>query len=188
MALDELIPTLASRSARRPASRRAARSGEAERPHAGQLSLFDVAIDSKDQAPATDGAQASAPEAKPLATKPASTRAHTRAIDQRATRVLTLSDMPIYSGAAHEAVDAALKLLPPGQLWFTYKDVHFSFGVSRATVARRLREGLVPGVAMAGAGVMEEAPVRRFDRVQLKWLLLALRHRQRQPTRDVIKS
>jgi len=88
--------------------------------------------------------------------------------------------MPAYSEDAQESVAAALHQLPHAQLWFTYKDIQFFFGVSRATVARRLRDGLVPGVRMAGSSVVEDAPVRRFDRGQLKWLLLALRHRQRQ--------
>lgn len=100
-------------------------------------------------------------------------------IDARSSRVLCVDDMPVYSNEAHESVAAALEALPQAQLWFTYKDIQFFFGVSRATVARRLREGLVPGVRMAGASVVEDAAVRRFDRDQLKWLLLALRHRPR---------
>jgi hypothetical protein len=78
------------------------------------------------------------------------------------------------------SVAAAIEALPKTQLWFTYKDIQFFFGVSRATVARRLRAGLVPGVRMAGSSVVEESPVRRFDRDQLRWLLLAVRHRKRQ--------
>ena len=103
-----------------------------------------------------------------------------RVIDERLSRVLCVDDMPAYSDEAHESVAPALEALPQAQLWFTYKDIQFFFGVSRATVARRLREGLVPGVRMAGSSVVEDAAVRRFDRGQLKWLLLALRHRPRQ--------
>lgn len=99
---------------------------------------------------------------------------------QPVSRVLTLDDMPKYPVEAIERATQALHQLPSSQLWFTYKDIQFFFGVSRATVARRLREGLVPGVRMAGSSVMEDAAVRRFDRGQLKWLLLALRHRPRQ--------
>jgi hypothetical protein len=98
---------------------------------------------------------------------------------QPLSRVLTLDDMPKYPVEAIERATQALQQLPSSQLWFTYKDVRFYFGVSRATVARRLREGLVPGVAMAGASVVEDAPLRRFDREQLRWLLLAIRHYHR---------
>ena len=112
---------------------------------------------------------------KPIAARPALNRAGARVIDERPSRVLCVGDMPAYSDEAHESVAAAMEALPPTQLWFTYKDIQGLFGVSRATVARRLREGLVPGVRMAGSSVMEDAAVRRFDRVQLKWLLLALR-------------
>lgn len=98
-------------------------------------------------------------------------------------RVLTVADMPAYTDEAVAAASAALKQLPQAQVWFTYKDIQFFFGVSRATVARRLREALVPGVRMVGESVIEDAPVRRFDRDQLKWLLLAVRHRRRQLAR-----
>ena len=119
----------------------------------------------------------------PIAAKPALRSAGARVTDERASRVLCLDDMPAYSDEAHESVAAALEALPQTQLWFTYKDIQSLFGVSRATVARRLREGLVPGVRMAGSSVVEDAAVRRFDRGQLKWLLLALRHRPRQQAR-----
>lgn len=98
---------------------------------------------------------------------------------QPVSRVLTLDDMPKYPVEAIERATQALQQLPSSQLWFTYKDVRFYFGVSRATVARRLQEGLVPGVTMAGASVIEDAPLRRFDREQLRWLLLAIRHHHR---------
>lgn len=98
---------------------------------------------------------------------------------QPVSRVLTLDDMPEYPVEAIERATQALQQLPSSQLWFTYKDVQFYFGVSRATVARRLQEGLVPGVTMVGASVVEDAPLRRFDREQLRWLLLAIRHHHR---------
>lgn len=105
-------------------------------------------------------------------------RVHPRS-SQVASHVLTEAEMPSYPEVAVDAAISALRQLPREQLWFTYKDVAFFFGVSRATVARRLSEGLVPGVRMAGTSVIEDAAVRRFDREQLKWLLLALRHRPR---------
>lgn len=156
-----------------------ARARDGDKTHAGskQLSLFDVEIAEAIAAPVE--VKATAP-VKPVATKPALSRVGARVTDERPSHVLCVDDMPAYSDEAQRSVAAALEALPQAQLWFTYKDIQFFFGVSRATVARRLREGLVPGVRMAGSSVMEDAAVRRFDRSQLKWLLLALRHRSRQ--------
>jgi|CXWL01.1.fsa_nt_gi hypothetical protein len=139
-----------------------------------QLSLFDA--DTERSAPQ----RIESPPIKPPPTPPpgAAKASAKRVIDEG--RVLTIEDMPVYSDEAIASAITALKQLPHAQLWFTYKDVQFFFGVSRATVARRLREGLVPGITMAGENVVEDGPVRRFDREQLKWLLLALRHRRRQ--------
>jgi hypothetical protein len=95
------------------------------------------------------------------------------------SRVVTTDDMPAYPAEAVAAARNAIAQLPAAQLWFTYKDLRFFFGVSRATVARRLSEALVPGVRMLGASVVEDAAVRRFDREQVHWLLLAVRHRER---------
>ncbi|WP_135212851.1 hypothetical protein [Vitreimonas flagellata] len=157
---------------------RRARDRAKESARSRQLSLFDAELTEELAPPAEIKLQA---PVKPIAARPALNRAGARVIDERPSRVLCVGDMPAYSDEAHESVAAALEALPPSQLWFTYKDIQGLFGVSRATVARRLREGLVPGVRMAGSSVMEDAAVRRFDRVQLKWLLLALRHRPRQP-------
>ena len=155
-----------------------ARARDGDKTHVGskQLSLFDVEVAEAIAAPA----EVKAPAPVKPARKPALSRAGARVIDERPSHVLCVDDMPAYSDEAHESVVAALEALPQAQLWFTYKDIQALFGVSRATVARRLREGLVPGVRMAGSSVMEDAAVRRFDRGQLKWLLLALRHRPRQ--------
>jgi hypothetical protein len=96
--------------------------------------------------------------------------------DARAgVRVTALSDMPLYPEAARECVERALDALPGDLIWLTYKDIRTHFGVSRATIARRVKEGLVPGVSFVGDRVLEEAHVRRFDRLQLRWLLLAVR-------------
>lgn len=172
MAADERM-AIADQSAKRSPGRRCSRVSA---PSPGQLSLFDVPLQ---QAPAANDAGAAAPE-KPVAAKAEKRRPSRRVVDMPATYVLSVSDMPAYADEAHESVAKAIKLLPQAQLWFTYKDIQFFFGVSRATVARRLRDGLVPGVRMAGASVVEDSAVRRFDREQLKWLLLALRHRRRQ--------
>lgn len=151
-----------------------------DKKHVGsrQLSLFDVEVGEAIAAPVE--AQAPPLPLRPAAAKPALSRVGARVTDERPSHVLCVDDMPAYSDETHESVAAALEALPQAQLWFTYKDIQFFFGVSRATVARRLREGLVPGVRMAGSSVVEDAAVRRFDRGQLKWLLLALRHRPRQ--------
>ena len=162
------------------APRRRARDGAKESAGSKQLSLFDAEFTDEIAPPAEIKPQA---PAKPIAARPALSRHGARAIDERPSRVLCVGDMPAYSDEAHESVAAALEALPQAQLWFTYKDIQSLFGVSRATVARRLRESLVPGVRMAGSSVMEDAAVRRFDRGQLKWLLLALRHRPRQQGR-----
>ncbi len=148
----------------------------------GQLSLFDAmepapvsrAEDTKVPATAKQRAQTldETPRAQPLA------RPRPKRIV--AGRVLTTSDMPHYSEQANEAADLSLRRLPRDQIWFTYKDVKYFFGVSRATVARRLRERLVPGILMDGDHVVEDSAIRRFDRDQLRWLLLAVRHRPRQ--------
>lgn len=103
----------------------------------------------------------------------------------RQTRVIGLEDLPDYPDAAQEAVDRALTALPRERIWFTYKDIRAYFGVSRATVARRLKDGLVPGVSLEGERVIEDAPVRRFDRDQLRWLLLAVRFQRRLQTKTL---
>lgn len=90
-------------------------------------------------------------------------------------RVTTTADMPVYSDFDRQAVERSLATLPPTKVWFTYAAVRESFGISRATVARRVKEGLVPGIRFRGANVLEDGAVRRFDREQLLWLLLAVR-------------
>lgn len=90
-------------------------------------------------------------------------------------RVTMIEDMPVYSDFDRQAVERSLATLPPTKVWFTYAAVRDSFGISRATVARRVKEGLVPGIRFRGANVLEDGAVRRFDRAQLLWLLLAVR-------------
>jgi|CXWL01.1.fsa_nt_gi hypothetical protein len=58
-----------------------------------------------------------------------------------------------------------------------YRDIGKHFGISRATIARRLKHGLVPGVRFQHQRMLDDGPVRRFDRLQLRWLLLAIRAR-----------
>jgi hypothetical protein len=79
-------------------------------------------------------------------------------------RTITLADMPDYPPTLVEAVDRILADIGAGRMLFTYRAIEQSFGISRATVSRRVKDGLVPGVRIANGRVMEEGPVRRFDR------------------------
>ena len=90
-------------------------------------------------------------------------------------RTILVDDMPSYSNLDHEMVQMSLETLPADRIWFTYSAVQQCFGVSRATIARRMKEGLIPGIRFRGANVLEDGPVRRFNRTQLHWLLLAVR-------------
>ena len=88
---------------------------------------------------------------------------------------ITIEDMPAYPDALVEAVDRSLAELPATRAWFTYRQIQECFAISRATVARRVKEGLVPGVRFQNGRVLEDGSVRRFDRTQLRRLLLAVR-------------
>lgn len=82
---------------------------------------------------------------------------------------------PPYPASAMASVAAALASLPSGKVWFTYRDVEAAFGISRATIIRRLRDGCVPGVRIVHGRLLPDGAVRRLDRDQLGWLLLATR-------------
>lgn len=90
-------------------------------------------------------------------------------------RLVREEELPLYPAELVAAVIASINELPADQLWFTYKSIQRSFGVSRATVARRMRQGLVPGVRFRQGRMVEEGAVRRFDRLQLRYLLLSVR-------------
>ena len=90
-------------------------------------------------------------------------------------RIITLDDMPRYRPELVALVDQSIDEVPGEIIWFTYREIQQCFGVSRATIARRLQDGLVPGVRIIGAQVQPDGHVRRFDRTQLRWLLLAVR-------------
>jgi hypothetical protein len=94
---------------------------------------------------------------------------------RRETRSVSVADLPDYPPLDQELVDRSIAALPPNRIWFTYRAIKECFGVSRATVARKVQQGLVPGIRFRGASVLPDGPVRRFDRNQLRWLLLALR-------------
>lgn len=88
---------------------------------------------------------------------------------------VSVETMPTYPAEHHRTVERSLADLPPDKVWFTYRDIKRHFGVSRATVARRVKDGLVPGIRRQRDRVLDDGAVRRFDRVQLHWLLLAVR-------------
>ncbi len=83
-------------------------------------------------------------------------------------------DLPEYPRELIEVVERSLAMLASDRVWFTYNDIRACFGVSRATVARRVRDRLVPGIQLVDGRVQENGAVRRFDRTQLRWLLLAV--------------
>lgn len=111
----------------------------------------------------------------PSAAKPSVARKPT--VKMSDIRITTVADMPSYSDFDREAVERSLATLPANKVLFTYAAVQDCFGISRATVARRVKEGLVPGIRFRGSNVLEDGAVRRFDRAQLLWLLLAVRAR-----------
>lgn len=90
-------------------------------------------------------------------------------------RIVNVDDLPDYPVELVAIVDRSIAELPPDVVWLTYRDVGKRFGVSRATIARRLKDGLVPGVRIHDGCVLGDGSVRRFDRTQLRWLLLAVR-------------
>lgn len=94
------------------------------------------------------------------------------------TRLVDLAELPRYAASDIEMVDQIIGAWPATKALFTYGEIHKSFGLSRATVARKVKCGLVPGIAFAGERVLADGPVRRFTREQLKYLLLAVRTRR----------
>ena len=86
--------------------------------------------------------------------------------------------MPAYPPALVAAVEQSLLDLPAARVWLTYRDIQDHFGVSRATVARRVKDGLVPRVRLQEGRVLDEGSVRRFDRGQVRWILLAVQGRR----------
>lgn len=112
-----------------------------------------------------------------------SVRGHVRGIQRRSVggphqcsvRVLTVQDMPTYPPDLIAAAKRSIKDVSSPRVFLTYKEIDGYFGISRATVARRLKDGLVPGIRILHGRVLEDGPVRRLDREQLLYLLLAVR-------------
>jgi hypothetical protein len=108
-------------------------------------------------------------------------------------RFVVTDDLPKYRYELVQLVETSMREIPGDIVWFTYKDIQRYFGISKATIARRLQEGLVPGVRIVGSQVQADGNVRRFDRTQLRWLLLAVRFGKTlapntEPTRQANRS
>ncbi|MFZ2028818.1 MAG: hypothetical protein WAU68_00800 [Vitreimonas sp.] len=97
-------------------------------------------------------------------------------LERPRARMITVADMPHYAPELHAIIDAVLASLSRDRALLTYRAIQQSFGISRATVARRVKEGLVPGIRVLDGRVLDDGSVRRFDRTQLHWLLLAVRY------------
>lgn len=151
-----------------------ARSGvTSEKPDPRQLSMFGAEAAANDRVETASPQEAAQAEqvtnrrtkaSRPVRPPPAPSQ----------VRVIAIDEMPRYPREIAEQIDRSIAGLPPEKLWFTYKDIRRSFGVSRATVARRMKQGLVPGVRFQDGQVLEDGAVRRLDREQLRWLLLAV--------------
>jgi hypothetical protein len=118
----------------------------------------------------------------PMAPSPKPSLPSQNVVPNRAARVgiarrITVEDLPAYDHDSMAIVDASLAEAPASKLWYTYQDIQRYFGVSRATVARKLKAGLVPDILFEGDRVVEEGAVRRFSRNQVRFVLLAVRRR-----------
>lgn len=90
-------------------------------------------------------------------------------------RVVAVEDLPSYPPDLVAAAKRSIKEIATDRVLLTYKEIDAFFGISRATVARRLKDGLVPGIRIRHGRVLEDGPVRRLDRTQVLYLLLAVR-------------
>lgn len=182
-------------------SRSAGRSGEDRR----QFDLFSgVATSGRNEGPCDGGStaagasfkatphfptrsdQASAeylPEAKPvipiLIQKQRAERSYIpeRPVwkSDRQVRTVAVKDLPNYPPELIASVRRTIKEAPTDRVLLTYKEINAFFGVSRATVARRLKDGKVPGIRLLHGRVLEDGSVRRLDQTQLLYLLLSVR-------------
>ena len=89
--------------------------------------------------------------------------------------IVSESDLPNYSDVEKAIVDRTLEALPQTKAWFTYVDIKQTFTISRATIVRRMKSGVVPGIRFAGDRVLEDGSIRRFTREQVRYLLLSIR-------------
>lgn len=134
-----------------------------------QLGLFDI-----DLVPQTNVVSSLRPKATRHVPRRTRNAVHTAPTEGR-VRIITLKDMPDYPRETIELVDGSIAALPADVVWLTYREIHKRFGISRATIARRVKEGAIPGIRFQDGRVLDDGPVRRFDRKQVRWLLLAVR-------------
>lgn len=154
---------------------------------ARQLGLFE-APPNQAPAPAAEApprGPPSPPPPPPHAAKPPNARASAAQASQRnprqtmhtsAIRTVRVEDLPNYPPDLVSRVEAQVKTIPTDRVLLTYREIQDYFGISRATTIRRLKEELVPGIRIANGRVLDEGPVRRLDRTQVRWLLLAVNH------------
>ncbi|MBL8547178.1 MAG: hypothetical protein JNL81_12005 [Hyphomonadaceae bacterium] len=151
---------------------RTAKGARKPRNGPAQLSLFDTPL------------EAPAPLRTPVASAPvdkvSATVSRPRGRVARPPEIMTLKpeDMPDYPLDLVTQVEQEIAAIPTDRVLLTYKEIWDYFGVSRATVVRRMKDGLVPGIRMSGGRVLDDGPVRRLSRVQVRWLLLAVRRRR----------
>jgi hypothetical protein len=100
-----------------------------------------------------------------------------RRIEQGHT--VSVEDMPPYPLEAVRAIEQAVDAIPTDRVFLTYKEIWRYFGISRATIVRRMRDGFCPGIRIVNGRVLDEGRIRRFDRRQVCWLLLAVRFGKR---------
>ena len=152
-----------------------------------QLGLFDLPETGDAYAGGKKTIAASSPEVRSNAQRvrkvstcrdPAATRARVQRAARVELRTVSETDLPNYSPDLNAIVERSMAELPNAQMGFTYGDIQRSFGVSRATVARRMKGGLVPGIRFQNERIVEDGSVRRFDRLQLRYLLLSVRSSQ----------
>lgn len=105
-------------------------------------------------------------------------RAAQRLTKKAEVTTLTPDDMPNYPSDLVAQVDQEIAAIPTDRVLLTYKEIWDYFGVSRATVVRRMKDRLVPGIRMSNGRVLDDGPVRRLSRLQVRWLLLAVRRRR----------
>jgi hypothetical protein len=136
-----------------------------------QTSLFDLQSNPQESKTRSNPAKARTQISRPRL--PRSAQQH--GPPQAAIRTIEACDLPDYPPELIAQVDRTISALPAEKLWFTYSDIKRSFGISRATIARRMKDGLVPGIRVLGGRVLDDGAVRRFDRTQVRWLLLSLK-------------
>ncbi len=127
--------------------------------------------------PLFDFSAPAAPARAHCANATSSDRSARRATRDPADDIVTVCDshLPSYSSEMVTAVAQEVASIPTDRVLLTYKEIWDYFGVSRATVVRRMRDGLIPGIRLQHGRVLDDGPIRRLSRAQVRWLLLAVR-------------